>query len=214
MDPQTSSSAVTGRLRTRPRAADSRYLRPLGRFVDAVETLRRNDIPPMQLASSVARSLADLIHEPNWLCEEHCQPGGQHYRQHLLHVAPDGGFSVVALVWTPGQRTPIHDHVAWCVVGVYEGEETETRYQLYGDAGHPFLVETGVHTGRPGDTTALVPPDENIHEVRNDSSRAAISIHVYGANIAALGSSIHRRFDHVERRASPGSDRPGRWRAA
>jgi predicted metal-dependent enzyme (double-stranded beta helix superfamily) len=37
------------------------------------------------------------------------------YRCHLLHAEPDGSFSVVALVWRPGQATPIHDHVTWCV---------------------------------------------------------------------------------------------------
>ena len=38
---------------------------------------------------------------------------------HLLHAEP--GFSVKALVWRPGQLTPIHDHVAWCAFGVLAG---------------------------------------------------------------------------------------------
>ena len=48
--------------------------------------------------------------------------------QAVLHVAPDGVFSVVAVVWQPGQTIPIHDHGSWCVVGVYEGEEEEISY--------------------------------------------------------------------------------------
>src|SRR3954469_17760431 len=37
------------------------------------------------------------------------------YRAHNLHIEPDGSFSIVALVWRPGQITRIHDHVTWCV---------------------------------------------------------------------------------------------------
>src|SRR3954452_13374806 len=32
------------------------------------------------------------------------------YRGHTLHVEPDGSFSIVGLVWRPGQITRIHDH--------------------------------------------------------------------------------------------------------
>src|SRR5215212_10457498 len=42
-----------------------------------------------------------------------------------LHVEPDGSFSITAVVWRPGQITPIHDHTTWCVFGVLEGVEHE-----------------------------------------------------------------------------------------
>jgi 3-mercaptopropionate dioxygenase len=42
---------------------------------------------------------------------------------HLLHADPDGAFSVLGLVWRPGQTTRIHDHITWCVVGVLSGVE-------------------------------------------------------------------------------------------
>ena len=54
------------------------------------------------------------------------------YRCHLLHVEPDGSFSVTAMVWRPGQVTPIHDHVTWCVFGVVQGIEYEELYALVG----------------------------------------------------------------------------------
>ena len=47
------------------------------------------------------------------------EPDG--YRSHVLHTEPDGSFSIVALVWRPGQATPIHDHVTWCVFTVVQG---------------------------------------------------------------------------------------------
>jgi predicted metal-dependent enzyme (double-stranded beta helix superfamily) len=113
------------------------------------------------------------------------------YRQHLLHVAPDGAFSLVALVWLPGQATPVHDHLAWCVVGVHRGAEHETRYALT-PAG--ALVETGRAVARVGDVAGLLPPGD-IHQVRNAGDELAISLHVYGADLRDLGTSIRRRYD-------------------
>ena len=49
-----------------------------------------------------------------------------------LYVAPDGSFSIVALVWRPGQITRIHDHITWCVFGVIQGVEHEVSIHIYG----------------------------------------------------------------------------------
>ena len=100
-----------------------------------------------------------------------------------------------ALVWLPGQATPIHDHVSWCVVGVYEGNEYETLYQRDKDTdGTEYLVEDGVKTCPTGTTEALTPPGD-IHKVENQGDCLAISLHIYGADICKLGSSIRRSYD-------------------
>src|SRR5215212_211095 len=103
------------------------------------------------------RDAEDLIDDPHaiaerlgvllatgggWLPPDQQRPGVDSYRQHLLHVSPSRRLSVVALVWLPGQATPIHDHVSWCVVGVHRGEELETRYVVEQEAGGAVLVET------------------------------------------------------------------------
>ena len=183
-------------------------------FIRNVDWLRERETSPRRLAAGVARELRVLLQRPDWLKAEHRLPGDTTYRQHLLHVADDGGYSVVSLVWKPGQRTPIHDHVAWCVVGVYEGVETETRYRLYEHGPERFLVSGGSRIALPGDTIALVPPAENVHEVCNESSEVAISIHVYGANIRELGTSIYQRFDDLDRRPDAGAARRVLWRPA
>lgn len=182
-------------------------------FVADVEGLRREHPDDRALADAVSSRLARLVRAPSWLCETHREPWDDRYRQHLLHVAPDGGFSVVALVWKPGQRTPIHDHVSWCVVGVYRGAEEEVSYRLYRGRDEQFLVEVGRQVATPGQTVALVPPDEDIHVVTNVGDGLAISIHVYGADIGKLGSSINRRFDDAPIRAEAGAAHPVRWRA-
>jgi predicted metal-dependent enzyme (double-stranded beta helix superfamily) len=140
---------------------------------------------------AIAERLKPLLAADGWLAPEHQEGSRDGYRQHLLHVSACRRLSVVALVWLPGQRTPIHDHVSWCVVGVYRGVEHETRYRL----SEHGVVPTGAVDARPGHVEALIPPAENIHSVTAVGEEKTISIHVYGADIARLGSSILRRYD-------------------
>jgi 3-mercaptopropionate dioxygenase len=147
---------------------------------------------------AIAARLAALLAEDGWLAAEDRAPGTDSYRQHLLHVSSCRRMSVVALVWRPGQHTPIHDHVAWCIVGVYRGVERETRYELIEVDGRSFVRPVGSIEAHPGHVEALVPPVDNIHAVTAGGDGLTISIHVYGADIERLGSSVHRRFDELE----------------
>jgi predicted metal-dependent enzyme (double-stranded beta helix superfamily) len=150
---------------------------------------------------AIADRLRPLLAADGWLAPEH-QRGSRHgYRQHLLHVAESRRLSVVALVWLPGQVTPIHDHVSWCVVGVYRGRERETHYRLVERDGRHRLLPMGVVEAPAGHVEALVPPASNIHAVEAVGSGKTISIHVYGADIERLGTSILHRFDDVEQLA-------------
>jgi 3-mercaptopropionate dioxygenase len=146
---------------------------------------------------AIADRLSALLAHDGWLPPEHQVPGIDSYRQHLLYVSPSRRMSVVALVWLPGQHTAIHDHVSWCVVGVYRGLEREIRYRLVEAGGRSHLEPVGSVVARPGHVEALVPPAEDIHAVTAAGDELAVSIHVYGADIELLGSSIHRRFDDV-----------------
>lgn len=114
------------------------------------------------------------------------------YQCHLLHVEPDGSFSVTAMVWRPGQVTPIHDHVTWCVFGVLQGIEYEELYTLSADG--RCLAEAGRSQNNRGEVSGFAPPGD-IHRVRNIGSEVAVSLHVYGADITRLGSSIRRSYD-------------------
>jgi predicted metal-dependent enzyme (double-stranded beta helix superfamily) len=114
------------------------------------------------------------------------------YRCHLLHVEPDGSFSVTAMVWRPGQVTPIHDHVTWCVFGVVQGIEYEELYALSADG--RYLEGRGCSQNACGDVSGFAPPGD-IHRVRNVGDGIAISLHVYGADITRLGSSVRRTYD-------------------
>jgi 3-mercaptopropionate dioxygenase len=143
-------------------------------------------------AELVARQLGRHLPGPEILTHEE-QTGDQDgYRCHVLHVEPDGSFSVTALVWRPGQVTPIHDHVTWCVFGVVQGTEYEELFALAADERH--LEQLGRSQNNVGEVSGFAPPGD-IHRVRNHGQDVAISIHVYGADITRLGSSVRRVYD-------------------
>jgi predicted metal-dependent enzyme (double-stranded beta helix superfamily) len=147
---------------------------------------------------AVADALRGLLAQDGWLAPADRAPGVDTYRQHLLHVSPCRRLSVVALVWLPGQRTAIHDHVSWCVVGVYRGVEREERFEIAESGGRRYLRPAGSVLAPRGHVETLVPPDGDIHAVTAAGRETAISIHVYGADIEHLGSSIHRRYEDLE----------------
>jgi predicted metal-dependent enzyme (double-stranded beta helix superfamily) len=114
-------------------------------------------------------------------------------RRYVLHVDPDGQFSIAAVIWGPGRHTSIHDHFCWGAVAVLAGIEEEIWYGLGSRRDRHALVEQGRRTCCPGEVTVVVPPGD-IHQRRNTGSSVAISLRVYGTDIRARGSSIRRTY--------------------
>lgn len=164
---------------------------PVVALIASVRDVVLRRLPPAATAAAAGGCLAASLSRGLAL-PERCRRGDpQCYRQHLLHTEPDGCFSIVALVWLPGQHTEIHDHVSWCVTGVCEGQEHEERFSLRGDGS--CLVPAGQDINTVGAVSALAPPGD-IHRVSNCGDSLTISLHIYGADIAALGSSIRRVY--------------------
>jgi len=165
--------------------------RCLGRLIDAVRAATDSPASWEGTAGLVADQLRRHLPGPEILTSEQRYGDPARYCCHLLHGEPDGSFSVMALVWRSGQATPIHDHVTWCVAGVIQGTEHEERYLLRDDG---WLEQAGASVNATGDVTGLAPPSD-IHRVRNDGPRTAISLHIYGTDIGRLGSSVRRTYD-------------------
>jgi 3-mercaptopropionate dioxygenase len=79
-------------------------------------------------AELVAEQLRLHLPSPDVLTAEQRLGDPDDYCSHTLYVEPDGSFSIIAVVWRPGQLTRIHDHVTWCVVGVIQGVEHEELF--------------------------------------------------------------------------------------
>ena len=138
-------------------------------------------------AQLVAEQLRHHLPTPDVLTAEQRLGSSDDYRGHTLHVEPDGTFSIIGLVWRPGQATRIHDHVTWCAFGVIQGVEHEDLY----DADLQLVGQSDNHVG---DVSGFAPPGD-IHRVHNIGDTTAISIHVYGTDVTRIGSSVRRYYD-------------------
>ncbi|MGW2401204.1 cysteine dioxygenase [Kitasatospora sp. NPDC001664] len=164
-------------------------------LVDELRRVVGRALPPELTVRLVAAALAPHLGSPDLLTPAQQEGDPERYRQHLLHAESDGSLSVAALVWLPGQHTSIHDHVSWCTTGVHRGEESERRYLLVPDGRTGRLVATEDVVNRQGEVCGFTPPGD-IHRVANTGPGTAISLHVYGADLARLGSSVRRVYQH------------------
>jgi predicted metal-dependent enzyme (double-stranded beta helix superfamily) len=136
--------------------------------------------------------LENLIDKDDWLPEEFTKPHSQYYQQYLLYADPLDRFSVVSFVWGPGQKTPVHNHTVWGMVGQLRGEEKGTPYYLQTDGG---LQPGDACISSPGHVDTVSPSTHDIQVVENNmSDQTSISIHVYGGNIGRIHRSV---FDPV-----------------
>ncbi|MDH5212356.1 MAG: cysteine dioxygenase [Betaproteobacteria bacterium] len=146
---------------------------------DMTRLAERHGEDEQRMLDEGEKLLRVLIAQDDWLPEEYARPSPEGYRQYLLHCDPMERFSVVSFVWMPGQRTPIHDHTVWGLVGVMRGEE---QCEEYSAQARP----AGRHPVRRGEVDRVSPRIGDIHVVANEGSEVAVSIHVYGANIGAV----------------------------
>lgn len=169
----------------------------LRRFIDEVDAIvEQHPADEARTVAEVEAALRQLVATDTWLDDSFAQPHPQHYQQYLLHADPRGRYSVVSFVWGPGQRTPIHDHGTWGVIGMLRGAEIGQAYRLTPGQVAPHGPEERLE---PGHTTAVSPTIGDIHVVRNAfDDRVSVSIHVYGVDI---GQQRRHVYDPVTGKA-------------
>ena len=164
----------------------------LRQFVTEASRAVESEPDEPALLARLRLHLARLVAQDDWLPDELAQPHPQHYCQYLLHADAQERFSVVSFVWGPGQRTPVHDHLVWGLIGMLRGEELAQAYAP--DAAGRLQPQGPAQHLRPGDVEAVSPRLGDLHQVKNAfNDRVSISIHIYGANISAV-----RRWVYAE----------------
>jgi predicted metal-dependent enzyme (double-stranded beta helix superfamily) len=148
-------------------------------FIAHVQTVIAGAASPADACDAIRPRFAELLADPDWLPAEYRAAApesgmGGGIGQWLLYRAGDGSLSLFALVVPPGSRTPIHDHLAWGLVGLYRGTQDEEIY-AHRD-GRLELVEQ--RSLAPGDFYVLIPPRDDIHRVRTTSGETSVSIHL------------------------------------
>jgi predicted metal-dependent enzyme (double-stranded beta helix superfamily) len=133
--------------------------------------------------------------DPEWLPAEFRQPAEQSgmgggIASWLLYRAGDGSLSFFALVVPPGSSTPVHDHLAWGLVGLYVGEQTEEVYEQLPDQGsepeHANLNLMTTNQLQPGTFYELIPPHGDIHRVTTSGKVPSISLHLLGNDTGCI----------------------------
>lgn len=165
-------------------------LTPLRDFITALSALLDQRPDESRILDEGGKLLAKLVARDDWLPDAYAQPHPEYYQQVLLHCDSAERFSIVSFVWGPGQRTPIHDHTVWGLIGMLRGAEYAQPYAIDAD-GVPQPDGVAVRL-EPGQVEAVSPTVGDIHRVHNAyEDRVSISIHVYGANIGAVRRHVY-----------------------
>lgn len=172
----------------RPASGPDRLVRFVAQFSDLLADPRTES----EILARGGQLLGALVGRDDWLPEAYATPDPARYRQYLLHRDPQGRFSVVSFVWGPGQATPVHDHRVWGLVGVLRGAELVETFRR--DAEGALRPDAPVRVLETGEIDAFSPTIGDIHRVANAyDHRVSISIHVYGADIAAVERFTYER---------------------
>ncbi len=137
--------------------------------------------------ASISPALATLIAQDDFLPEAYTRPDEKYYQQYLLYGDPAQNLSIVSFVWGPGQKTPVHNHRVWGLVGILRGGELSTNFTEQGGR----LVPGAPELLSPGRVVAVSPRLGDIHQISNAYDDAvSISIHVYGGNIGRVRREV------------------------
>ena len=166
-------------------------------FVKELSLLLEDKPSEAMIFTKGKQLLENLIAVDDWLPEAFAQPHPQYYQQYLLYADPLDRFSIVSFVWGLGQKTPIHNHTVWGMVGQLRGEEKGTPYYRQSAGGFKAGEST---ISPPGHVDTVSPNTHDIHVVENHLvDQTSISIHVYGGNIGKIQRSVFDPVTGVEK---------------
>jgi predicted metal-dependent enzyme (double-stranded beta helix superfamily) len=169
------------------RAGDTGALAALVRGVEAACDA------PAAMRDRLLAALQAAVSEPSLLPAEHRQGKADCYARHVLHSDPAGRFTVLALVWGPGQFSPPHAHHTWCSYAVLDGTLTETVYSY--DEATAKASPLRVAERQPGYHCFSRAGLDQIHRLGNAGAGPAISIHVYGVDRERITTHVNRLVD-------------------
>jgi predicted metal-dependent enzyme (double-stranded beta helix superfamily) len=148
-------------------------------FVAAVRAAIGDARSPAAACAAIRPRFAELLADASWLPARYQESApesgmGDGIGQWLLFRAGDRSLTLFALVVPPGARTPVHDHLAWGVVGLYRGTQDE---EIYGEADGTLELRER-RALRAGDFYELIPPRDDIHRVQTTSPETSVSVHL------------------------------------
>lgn len=156
---------------------------------------------PARACELIRPLFADLLGDQGWLPAEYQEPAaesgmGGGIGQWLLFRAADRSLCLFSLVVPSGAMTPVHDHLAWGLVGLHRGKQDEELYRPR-RRGLELLRRRLL---APGDLYALLPPRDDVHRVRTTSEETSVSIHLLAND---TGCVVRHVYDERTGEARP-----------
>jgi 3-mercaptopropionate dioxygenase len=167
----------------------------LQNLIQDVDRIVRGYPSESEILLHLKPALEKLVSSPGSVPTEAFTPRKDRFAMNLLEMPEDEAYSIIGGVWHPGQTTPIHDHLTWALIGVYEGEEREALFRRTDDGSNPKLAkiqQVGERVNKKGHVTVL--GHSGIHRVDNISLKPTTSVHIYGRDI---GNAERHSYDPV-----------------
>lgn len=156
-------------------------------FIAGVRRAIAGSAGPAEAIAAIRPAFADLLRDADWLPAAYQAPVpesgmGGGIGQWLIFRSGARDLCLFALVVPAGSATPVHDHLAWGLIGLYRGEQEETVYARRDDTlpvgEREELTLAQQRLVRQGDFYPLLPPTEDIHRVRTISDERSVSLHL------------------------------------
>ena len=187
-----------------PPLEEDEYVLDTPRVREVVGEVRariREATSPRDACGRIEPLFTRLLADHTWLPEHYQEPAlesgmGGGIGQWLLFRAADRSLALFSLVVPPGAMTPVHDHLAWGLVGLYRGNQDEEFYRPEG--GRLELLRRRPLS--PGDFYALIPPRDDVHRVRTTSAVTSVSIHLLAND---TGCTLRHTYDETTGEARP-----------
>src|SRR5262245_12958151 len=145
---------------------------------------------PHHMAERITHALQIAIDAPDLLTAAQVCPQPNCYARHVVHADPKGTFTIVSIVWGPGQFSPVHAHHTWCAYGVRDGDLTETLFAF--DIARQQAVPLSTQVRHAGYACLSFSGLDQIHRLGNAGERPAVSVHIYGVDAARVSSHVNR----------------------
>lgn len=108
-------------------------------FIAEVRTIVGRVTSPGEAVVAMRESFSRLLADRAWLPPRFRQPSPQSGKggisSWLVYRSADRSLTLMSLVVPSGSATPVHDHLAWGLVGLYDGTQEERVYRDVGGRG-------------------------------------------------------------------------------
>ena len=164
-----------------------------GIAVLASEIAAACDLPLSAMRARIKAALARAALDPELLAPEQRLIQAGCYARHVLHSDAGGRFTILAIVWAPGQFSPPHAHHTWCGYAVYDNPLDEQIFRFNPAQSKAELLRTEVRV--PGYSCFAGAGLDQIHRLGNSGAKPAISIHAYGVERECIATHVNRVVD-------------------